>query len=344
MTIAERLSLKAERMKRSRRALADGSDEDAVRAASYTLQEALGLEQLDMGLLDRDELAEAVRLAGKIRRVETAPVVPAARAAEVQRFVDGALALAERPETPPSLRANARLVAERARTTHRIPNEQERKTILSARPGATLQALRLGSGSGGEITARGINLKALDQKERLRLETIAEIAAGAEPGTIFAPRREQQQFRSKLAEVAAWANPGPRRRKRLDEPGALVLDGKALLADLLATNGEGTMLNIESVGVLVTLLLCIETRQLPAGTAPLARLVDDDNAIEVRPRCSPLGSTTLGGGSNVDFTLALTDLVRCRWLTTSKGGEGWTKITRGPRLLTFLEKREEVPA
>jgi uncharacterized protein (UPF0335 family) len=298
--------------------------------------------KVDLELLDVGQQTELIDLTGRIRYSEKSKPPPASPRAELERFVKRVESLTEEARGP-NQKANLGLLVDRARTTGRVPNRDEKKTILDNKDiAATIGSLRLPNHD-PQVVARGIRLNELDEAERRRLEELVELAADAEPGSIFEARREKQRLSTKLAEYAAMVADGPRKRRRIDEPGVVSIP-MGVWEDVIRSDGNGIWLQAVDPTTLTTVLYALETRKLPphAAASGLLRLEDDDNTLVVRKGTTPWGALADQGDELQGlFVPSLKRLAHCRWLALAEAN-GMYRISRGPRMLEFLQKREEV--
>ena len=321
--------------------------EDFAKATSRMIQDRLGIK-VDFARLDAAEGHELFALCRKINVEERAPGPPAA---EVDAFVSRAIAAGEE-RSDPLWKANAALLAERARETHRVPSSAEvDRIVANTDPAATLQSLRLPPPP-SDVTARGIDMNRLDERQRARFELLVEKGAGREPGAIFEARREKERFSAHVRELAAQVAPGPRRRRRVDAPGLVVLP-REFYQGMLA--GDATRLGLTTVDLVVFafVLYALENRQLPGYLTKnrLARF-DGRNQDTLLVRVGQLAF----GHANLDvdqaelisrkqYEQALNALDSSGWLRVeggAPGGDGWVRISRGPKLEKFLAAREEL--
>lgn len=317
---------------------------ESIRAAASTVREATDVKvDVELSLLDAAEQAEVIAFCKAIRYVQKTEAAPRASRRDVEAFLTAAAKTREKARGP-NQRHNLDLLAERARTTGRIPDAEERRVIIDNPDlGATLGTLRLPDLSGGEIVARGFRMNELDETQRARFEALIEKAADAEPGSIFERRRESQRVRTELTRLAALIAPGPRKRRRVDEAGTLVLP-MGVWEDLIRSDAEGIWLSAGDLVVLGAVLFMLETRRLPPHQESMGvvRLEDDANALWVRKGVTPWGNLADPEGElGPLFPQSLKRLTHCKWLAVTSDNSGY-RITRGPRMLEFLQKREEV--
>ena len=99
--------------------------------------------KVDLELLDVGQQTELIDLTGRIRYSEKSKPPPASPRAELERFVKRVESLTEEARGP-NQKANLGLLADRARSTGRVPNRDEKKTILDNKDmAATIGSLQL---------------------------------------------------------------------------------------------------------------------------------------------------------------------------------------------------------
>lgn len=339
MSTATRRAAKARR--RQGRGLNQSLPSEELGPARATIGEAFDVG-VDLGLLDIGEQREVVAFCRRIRFSEKGPAAPPARA-DVERLAAWAESAKGR-EPHAQLQKNIDILVEHAQAVGRFPDAATRTQVLANRDlNATPRSLGLPVSMAGQVIRRGIRLEVLNTPERFRLEQLVEAAAGVEPGEHFEKRRQDQRFRTKLAEIAARAAPGPRKRRLFDEPGTVVLPAE-LLTDLFRTDGEEVAMTAAGLAVLSFVLLCLENRRVPPDPmgSGVVKLEDDDRTLVVRKGQSAWGMANPLNRVQI-WPEALEDCRRSAWLSVTSDGQ-WTRISLGDRMIRFLEKRQEVPS
>lgn len=194
--------------------------------------------------------------------------------------------------------------------------------------GLVIERARLDDGEVRDLlalTARVSSGQKVSKSEGHRWERLVEVAAGREPGSVFAPAREANAAAVGFARLATLA--AKKRRPRWEEEDAVVIPAAVTRA---VRDGE-----LDGVDLLILYRLLAAH----AGVLGPGDTVDDGRVID------EMGCFL--GGLDPDSVISGTPfslnerLAPEHWITVERIGGGKIAVAPGPRLLAAMEERDK---